>query len=240
MKALILAAGLGTRLKPITDNKPKALVEINGKTLLQHTIERLKLSGVNDIIVNVHHFAQDVIDYLKANNNFGANISISDERDLLLDTGGGIKNATWFFDCGSPFLVHNVDVISDIDLRKFYKTHEESKVLVSLAVRERTSSRYLLFDEHDILCGWENVKTGEEIRTRIPDGELKALAFSGIQIMDPMIFNYMPDENVFSVIDLFLSLAPNYLIKAYRHDDTSWLDLGKKENLREAEKHFTK
>ncbi|MFC2133536.1 NDP-sugar synthase [Bacteroidota bacterium] len=236
MKALILAAGLGTRLKPVTENKPKALVEINGKTLLQITIERLKSFGINDIIVNVHHFAQDVIDYLKINKNFGASISVSDERDLLLDTGGGIKNASWFFDCGSPFIVHNVDIISDIDLKKFYQKHVESKVLVSLAVRKRKSSRYLLFDKNDTLCGWKNVKTGEEIRARIPDGELHQLAYSGIQIMDPAIINYMPEEKVFSVIDLLLNLAPNYLIKAYRHDDDLWMDVGKKENLQEAEK----
>ena len=238
MKAIILAAGFGTRLKPITEKKPKALVEINGKTLLQLTIERFKLFGINDIIVNVHHFAQDVIDYLNINKNFGVNVSISNERDLLLDTGGGIKNASWFFDSDSPFFVHNVDIISGIDLKEFYKKHVESKVLVSLAVRERESSRYLLFDKNDTLCGWKNVKTGEEIRARIPDGELHQLAFSGIQIMDPAIINYMPDEKVFSVIDLLLNLAPNYLIKAYRHNDTFWIDVGKKENLTEAGKHF--
>lgn len=240
MKALILAAGLGTRLKPLTNNKPKALVEINGKTLLQLAIERLRRQGFGDIIVNVHHFAQDVIDYLKSNNNFGADIAISDERDLLLDTGGGIKNASWFFDCGEPFLVHNVDIVTDIDLRKLFQTHVESKVLVTLAVRERETSRYLLFDKNNTLCGWKNIKTGEEIITRTSDGELQQFAFSGIQIMDPSIFNYMPDEKVFSVIDLFLSLVPNYLIKAFPHTQSFWMDVGKKDNLQEAGEYFSR
>lgn len=239
MKTLILAAGLGTRLKPLTEDKPKALVEINGKTLLQLTIERLKAQGIRDIIINVHHFAQEIIDYIKENKRFGINIAISDEKNLLLDTGGGIKNASWFFDNDEPFLVHNVDIISNIDLNYFYKAHNYSKVLISLAVRKRESSRYLLFDKNEILCGWKNGKTGEQIITRDNDGDLIPLAYSGIQIMSPAIFSYMPDENVFSVIDLYLNLAPNYLIKSYRHDNTTWFDVGKKENLDNAERFFS-
>jgi NDP-sugar pyrophosphorylase family protein len=163
-------------------------------------------------------------------------IEISDERDLLLDTGGGLKKASWFFNEGKPFLAYNVDVLSDIDLHKLYRTHLLSNSLVTLAVRDRESQRYFLFNNENILCGWKNNKTGETKITRQSESQLKPLANSGIQIIDPLILSLMPHENVFSIIDLYLNLAPDYKISAFIHDDTYWLDLGKKENLAEAEK----
>lgn len=239
MKAMIFAAGLGTRLKPLTDNKPKALVEVKNIPLLQIVLLKLKNSGFDEVIVNVHHFADKIIEYLKSKNNFGMHIDISDERELLLNTGGGLKKASWFFNDGKPFLVYNVDVLSDIDLHKLYRTHLLSNSTITLAVRNRDSQRYFLFDNENILCGWKNIKTGETIITRQSESKLKTLANSGIQIIDPQIFNLMPDEKVFSVIDLYLKLAPDYKITAFNHDDTYWLDLGNKENLEIAEKSPT-
>jgi NDP-sugar pyrophosphorylase family protein len=236
MKAMILAAGLGTRLKPLTDNKPKALVEVKGNSLLQIVLKKLKNSGFEKVIINVHHFADKIIEYLDSKNNFGMHIEISDEKDLLLDTGGGLKNASWFFDDGKPFLLYNVDVLSDIDLHKLYRTHLLSNSFITLAVRNRNSNRYFLFNEDNILCGWKNTQTGDIKIICQSESQLKPLANSGIQIIDPQIFNLMPDEKVFSIIDLYLKLAPEHKISAYIHNDTYWLDLGKKENLAEAEK----
>ena len=236
MKAMIFAAGLGTRLKPLTDNKPKALMEIKNIPLLQIVLTKLKDYGFDEVIINVHHFADKIIDYLESKNNFGIHIQISDERDLLLDTGGGLKKASWFFNDGKPFLVYNVDVLSDIDLHKLYRTHLLTNSLVTLAVRNRESKRYFLFNKENILCGWKNIKTGETKITRQSESQLKPLANSGIQIIDPRIFNLMPEEKVFSIIDLYLKLAPDYKISAFIHDENYWLDLGKKESLAEAEK----
>ena len=236
MKAMIFAAGLGTRLKPLTDNKPKALMEIKNIPLLQIVLTKLKDYGFDEVIINVHHFADKIIDYLESKNNFGIHIQISDERDLLLDTGGGLKKASWFFNDGKPFLVYNVDVLSDIDLHKLYRTHLLTNSFVTLAVRNRESQRYFLFNKENILCGWKNIKTGDTKITRQSESQLKPLANSGIQIIDPRIFNLMLDEKVFSIIDLYLKLAPDYKISSFIHDENYWLDLGKKESLAEAEK----
>lgn len=230
MKAMIFAAGLGTRLQPITNDKPKALVEVNNKTLLEIVIQRLQKFGFTEIIVNVHHFADQIIEYLKANDNFGMQIAISDESDKLLDTGGGLKKAKSFFD-DQPFLVHNVDIISDINLADLYKFHFNSKALSTVAVRNRVSSRYLLFNDNNLLSGWKNVKTGETIITREPEDELKPLAFSGIHVIDPEIFVLMPDEEVFSIIDLYLTISRKEKILAYRDDNSFWQDVGKIEDL---------
>ncbi|OGU54845.1 MAG: hypothetical protein A2V66_04545 [Ignavibacteria bacterium RBG_13_36_8] len=238
MKALILAAGLGTRLKPLTNNIPKALVELNNKTLLQITIDRLISFEITDIIINVHHFADQIIDYLKISNSLGVNISVSDERELLLDTGGGIKKAAWFFDDGNPFVVHNVDVISDLDLRNLYDFHVNSNSLATLSVKKRHSDRYLLCNAKDELCGWKNVKTGEVIISKQDEKELTEYAYSGIQVVDPKIFNYFPKENVFSVIGWYLELAKRHKIKICEDTNSFWLDIGKKENLAEAGKYF--
>ena len=161
MKAMIFAAGLGTRLKPLTDNKPKALVEVGGKTMLELVILKLKEAGFNEIVINIHHFGQQIIDYLKANNNFGLTIHISDERDYLLDTGGGIKKATPFLMGNEPFLVHNVDIFSNVDLRQLYENHLKSGATATLLVSQRKTARHLLFNKENKLCGWHNNETGE-------------------------------------------------------------------------------
>ena len=236
MKAMIFAAGLGTRLKPLTDNKPKALVEINGKTLLELAIRKLISSGLNEIIINVHHFADQVIDFLKQNKNFNINIQISDEREMLLDTGGGLKKASWFFDDGKPFLVYNVDILTDLDLKKFYEAHLKSGAMATLAVRARNTSRYFLFDNNNRLCGWENISTGEKkIRIR-GNGELKRLAFSGIQVLSPEIFQYIKQDGKFSIIDVYLDLMAEHKMIGFEHSLSNWIDVGRLENFSEAEK----
>ena len=239
MKAFILAAGLGTRLKPLTDTKPKALIELNGITMLEILINRLKQAGFNEFIINVHHFSQQIIDYLNAKGNFGVKISISNEKKLLLDTGGGLKKASWFFSHGQPFLVHNVDIFTDLDLAKLYSQHFKSDALITLAVQKRETSRYLLFDSGKILCGWENIKTKEKIITREQKGTLEKLAYSGIHIADPKIFYLMPDKSVFSLIELFLKLAPQQQITYFDHSDSVFLDLGKMKTLKSAEKYLS-
>ena len=235
MKAMIFAAGLGTRLKPLTYSKPKALVELNGKPLLQHNIKNLIKLGVKDIIINIHHFPKMIIDFLAANNNFGINIKISDERKLLLDTGGGLKKASDFFMDGNPFLLFNSDIICDTNLKAVYNLHIKSKTVATLLVRERESSRYLLFDDLNNLCGWENVKTGEKIITR-QSSNLKRFSFSGIQIINPQIFKYFPVENKFSIINFYLQVSKKENITYFNHTKDSWFDVGSEEKLREAEK----
>jgi len=236
MKAMIYAAGLGTRLRPLTDNKPKALVEINGVTLLEHTINKLKAAGFDEIIVNVHHFAELVKNFLTQKNNFGIRIEISDESEQLLDTGGGLKKASWFFDDGKAFLVHNVDVVSDIDLKKFHESFSQTGALASLAVRNRATSRYFLFDDDLNLCGWKNTETGEIKTVKGEAGNLSPLAFSGIQMISPGIFSLINESGKFSITGLYLRLAEENTIKAYRHDDGFWIDVGKPESLTEAAK----
>ena len=235
MKALILAAGLGTRLHPITQNIPKALAKINELTLLEILITRLKKFGIEEIIINIHHFADQIIGFVDKNNRFEINIQFSDERGELLDTGGGIKNAQWFLNDGNPFLVHNVDVISSIDLDDFLNFHNKSGSLASLAVRDRSTSRYFLFDENDTLCGWKNISTGQQIITNL-SSILHPFAFSGIHIIRPEIFNLINKTGKFSIVDEYLRLSKNYRISAYKHDHTHWMDLGKVENLKQAEK----
>ena len=238
MKAFVLAAGLGTRLSPITNSKPKALVEINGKPLIEVVIKRLIEAGADKIIVNVHHFAQQVIDYLETKNNFGIDITISNERDQLLDTGGGLKKAAWFFDDDSPFVVHNVDIFTDLDISQLYSSQSSNRYIATLAVQQRESSRYLLFDEHKNLCGWKNEKTNETKMAREPEGQLSKFAFSGIHAAAPRILNFMPEEKVFSLVDLFLKVASQHQITYFDHTNSLFIDLGKKENLIKAEKLF--
>ncbi|MCL6097554.1 MAG: nucleotidyltransferase family protein [Bacteroidetes bacterium] len=240
MKALVLAAGLGTRLQPLTYSKPKALVEINGKTLLELTITRLLKFGFDQIIVNVHHFADQITDYLETKKNFGAQISISDESNLLLDTGGGLKNVSWFFNDGKPFLIHNVDVLTDFDLAKLYESHLGNNAVATLAVQNRKSSRYFLFDKEKNLCGWTNVKTSESKIVRHDSEALEPFAFSGIQIVSPAIFDLLPDDKVFSLVDLYLSVASKNRITYFDHTNSIFIDLGKKENLNEAESIISK
>lgn len=236
MNAMILAAGIGTRLKPLTENKPKALVEINGKTLLELAIKKLIKHGFKNIIINVHHFGDMIISYLNEKNNFGADIYISDERKLLLDTGGAIKEIERHIDFKYPILIYNVDVITDLNLNTIYDYHIKSGNLASLAVRHRETNRYFLFDRDNILCGWKNKITDEEKIVRDYVGKLNELAFSGIHVVNPSIFSLMPAEKKFSIIDLYLKLAPNFIIKGYDHSDTEWIDVGKLKNLELAER----
>jgi NDP-sugar pyrophosphorylase family protein len=242
MKAMILAAGLGTRLRPLTDSRPKALVEVAGRTMLEITIQRLRDFGVRELIINAHHFPQMISGYLKANNNFGLHIEISRE-EVLLDTGGGLKKAAWFFLGGSPrseepFLLHNVDVISTIDLDRMTRFHGENRALATLAVQHRETSRYLLFDEHLELCGR---RSGHELsceqkRESGPSSKpSQALAFSGIHIISPRLLSLMTEEGPFSIIDSYLRLAAGgEKIVAFRADEYYWRDLGKPGDLAEA------
>lgn len=237
MKAMILAAGLGTRLLPLTNDRPKALVEIAGRTLLEITLTRLRRFGIREVIVNVHHFADMVVDYLEERDNFGIRIEISRE-EVLLDTGGGLKKAAWFFQenpqSDEPFVLHNVDVLSSIDLGEMAQLHKSHQALATLAVQDRSTSRYLLFDEHSILCGRRigADQTAEIVR---PSRSVKALAFSGIHVISPRILPMLTDEGVFSIIPSYLRLAgKEEKILAYRADQDYWRDLGKPENLAQA------
>ena len=236
MRAFILAAGLGTRLKPLTDNIPKALIKIKDKTLLEIVITKLTNSGFDKIIINVHHFAEQVIDFIE-HKNFEAEISISNEKEKLLDTGGGLKNAAWFFDDGKPFLVHNVDILSDMDLSKLYNYHLQNKPLATLAIQKRKTSRYLLFTDDNILCGWMSEKTGEQIISN-KIKHYNEFAFSGIHIIDPKIFSLMPGKKVFSIIDLYLSLMERHQIIGYIDNKSFWIDAGKFENIKIAEENY--
>lgn len=237
MKAMIFAAGLGTRLKPITDTMPKAMVPIAGKPLLQHIILKLKNAGFDEIIINVHHFADQIISFLLENNNFGIRIEISDESENLLETGGGIKKAAWFFDDGKPFLVHNVDILSNLDLKQLYLQNTRSKKIASLVVSSRHTSRYLLFDKQNNLKAWINTLTNE---TKPPVVEniqqLEKLAFSGIHVISPQIFDWMGKwDGKFSIIDFYLSIVHEQAIEAYAPDNLNLLDVGKVDSLKEAE-----
>ena len=236
MKAMILAAGLGTRLRPLTNDRPKALVEVAGRTLLEIAIARLREVGVREVIVNVHHFAGMVTEYLRGKNNFGMRIEISEEGSLL-DTGGGLKKAAWFFreeDPAAPFILHNVDVISTIDLRRMLDFHTESQALATLAVQQRQTSRYLLFDPQMQLCGRRLVK---EQRTELvrPSPQFEELAFSGIHAISPRLLGMLSEEGAFSIVQSYLRLAgEGERIVAYRADGDYWRDLGKPDAVERA------
>jgi NDP-sugar pyrophosphorylase family protein len=239
MKAMVLAAGLGTRLRPLTDSRPKALVEVSGRTLLEITLARLRESGVNEVIVNVHHFADMVIDYLKSKSNFGMRIEISRE-DVLLDTGGGLKKAAWFFledpkRLDEPFLLHNVDVISSIDLQQMVSFHREKAALATLAVQNRPTSRYLLFDEQDQLCGRQS-KPEMKIELVRPADKPQAQAFSGIHVLSPRLLPRIHEVGIFSIINSYLNLtSQGEKILAFHADQYYWRDLGRPEHLKQAE-----
>ncbi|MDY0083398.1 MAG: nucleotidyltransferase family protein [Ignavibacteriaceae bacterium] len=232
MQAMILAAGLGTRLKPLTDDTPKALIEIYGRTLLEIAIRNLIEHGFNKIIVNVHHHSDKVKQFIESN-TFAADIFISDETDLLLDTGGGIKNALHFFD-NMPVLIHNVDIISNLDLNEFYNYHLSDDSLASLVVSKRVSSRYLLFNDDNILCGWEDTRKNEKIIVR-EEPAYQQLAFNGIHIINPELIKKFPEEKVFNVIKAYLIAARTEDINAYISNDIKWIDVGKLDSLQRAE-----
>lgn len=235
---MVLAAGLGTRLRPLTDDRPKALVEVGGRTLLEITLARLRTFGIREVIVNVHHFADQVISYLEAHGNFGMRIAVSRE-DVLLDTGGGLKKAGWFFlEDGNaqaePFVLHNVDVLSTIDLQRMVAVHSETQALATLAVQARNSSRQLVFDETLQLCGRRIGRDQNAAMVRNAK-ESKELAFSGIHIISPRFLALMTEEGVFSIIDCYLRLAAGReKITAFRADEYYWRDLGKPADLQQA------
>jgi Nucleoside-diphosphate-sugar pyrophosphorylase involved in lipopolysaccharide biosynthesis/translation initiation factor 2B, gamma/epsilon subunits (eIF-2Bgamma/eIF-2Bepsilon) len=239
MNALIFAAGLGTRLREYTENKPKALVPLAGKPLIQRAIENLKSFGVKHIVINVHHFADQVIDFISQNHSFGIRIDISDERDMLLDTGGGLKNAAHFFDGDEPILIYNVDIISNINLLTLLEFHKQNKALATLVVRRRETSRYLMFDENMLLSGWKNFSSGDTIISRATEfAGSEPLAFSGIHVVQPEIFDFITETGKFPIMDLYLRLAKDHPIKGYLDQSDLWMDLGKPAQLANAEKLF--
>ena len=238
MKAMIFAAGLGTRLRPLTDDRPKALVELDGRTLLEITLARLRTFGIREVVVNAHHFADKLADYLAAHNNFGLQIDISREGDLL-DTGGGLKKAAHFFleknsDPDEPILIHNVDVISTIDLARMEEAHRGGHALATLAVQKRSTSRYLLFDEHRHLCGRRLGRdaTAEMVR---PSRRVESLAFCGIHIISPRLLTKLTEDGAFSIINSYLRLAgKGETVRAFRIDEYYWRDVGRLEDLQKA------
>ena len=237
VRGMILAAGLGTRLKPWTDAHPKALAAVNGKSLLQRNIEYLQQFGIKEVIVNVHHFADQIIDAIQQNNGWGSIITISDETDAVLETGGGLQKAAWFFK--NDFVLMNVDILTDLDLQKMIDQHQQSKALATLAVTERTTSRYFLFNTQQELCGWRNVITGEEKPSSLSSGEgVRQKAFSGIHVISPAIFSLMQQEGKFSMVDVYLSLCADHQIRYFDHSETKFIDVGKPESVAQAEKMF--
>jgi len=234
---MILAAGLGTRLRPLTDNRPKALVQIAGHTLLEITLSRLRTFGIREVIINVHHYAEMIIEYLKRNDDFGMHIVVSRE-EVLLDTGGGLKKAAYFFleDSNSAeqaFILHNVDVISTIDFRRMVQFHTENRALATLAVQDRETSRYLLFDEQLQLCGRRS--GSEEAELVRSSQQVRALAFSGVHVISPRLLQMMTEQGAFSIITSYLHLAAQgEQILAFRADDYHWRDLGKPDNVVQA------
>jgi NDP-sugar pyrophosphorylase family protein len=239
MKAIVLAAGLGTRLRPLTDDGPKALVTVAGRTMLEITLSRLRSFGINEVIVNVHHFANSIIDYLETNGNFGMRIEISRE-EVLLDTGGGLKQAAWFFlEDGKrkdePFLVHNVDVLSTIDLARMVRFHREHNALATLAVQQRDTSRPLLFNEQGQLCG-RRPNRDAAVEWALPVQQVSSLAFCGIHVVSPRIFANISEEGAFPIIPAYLRLAAQgNAILAFRADNFYWRDLGRPADIAAAE-----
>lgn len=236
MKAMIFAAGMGTRLKPLTDTMPKALVPVNRRPLLEHVILKMKAAGIQDIVINVHHFADQIIDFLNQQHYFNMNIVISDEREALLETGGALKKARWFLDDGSPFIVHNVDILSNVDLQALQQQHFLKSPLSTLVVSMRNTFRYFLFGENQVLCGWVNEKTGvtRPLENMVVT-DYQKLAFSGIQIISPEIFPLMeqyPDR--FSITDLYLENLSTHMIRPYVQENYKMLDVGKLDVLEEA------
>jgi NDP-sugar pyrophosphorylase family protein len=243
MKAMIFAAGLGSRLKPFTDSHPKALAVVSGKTLLERNILYLQKFGIKEVIVNVHHFADQIIDEIEKNNGWGSTITISDEREEVLETGGGLKKVAWYFEGRKSFVVMNVDILTDFDLMEMIRSHEQEKPLATLAVTQRKSSRYFLFDTYDALCGWRNIQTEEEKPADLKDTHedyelLKEKAFSGIHVISPYIFSLIRQEGKFSMVEVYLDLMIKNKINSFDHTGGILIDVGKPESLLKAEALF--
>jgi NDP-sugar pyrophosphorylase family protein len=233
MKAMIFSAGLGTRFKPWTDKHPKALATVNGKSLLQRNIEYLQVFGIQDIIVNVHHFADQIEEAIEKNNGWGSNVIFSDERNEVLETGGGLLNAKELFTPGERFITCNVDILTNLDISKLIAFHDETKALISFGVTDRKTSRYLLFDNNNSLCGWRNTKTDEE-KISIQKNELIEKAYSCVVVFEHTIFDLMEENSFsdkFSLIDVYLKLAVNHIIAGYDHSGDLLVDVGKPESV---------
>lgn len=231
---MILAAGLGSRLKPFTDKHPKALALVNGKSLLQRNIEYLQKIGITEVLVNVHHFADQIIDAVTSSHGWGSRVTISDETDAVLETGGGLKKAAWYFANETSFLLINADILTNLDLDTLITQHTNTGALATLAVSDRNSSRYFLFSETGQLCGWKNQNTGEYKPAHLTDdttGHLIAKAFSGIQVIDTKLLLLMQREGKFSMVDVYLDLCATHNILAYDHTGAKLLDVGKPESL---------
>ena len=236
-RAMILAAGLGTRFRPWTDSHPKALAPVNGKTLLQRNIEWLQKYGICDVVVNVHHFADQIATALRANRGWGSRITISDESSEVLETGGGLKKArAWLQD--GPFVLLNVDILTDLDLGKMIDDHLAHRPLATLAVTGRDTSRYFLFDAKDELVGWRNVRTGQERLARALQEEPIPKAFSGIHVIDPAIFNFITREGKFSMVDVYLDLAAVHPVRGWDHSRSLFIDVGRPSSAEEAARLF--
>ena len=243
MKAMIFAAGLGTRLRPLTDTRPKALINVAGKTMLERTILKLKSAGFNDITINIHHLGDQIIDFIKNKHSFDINIHISDERDNLLDTGGGILKARAFLEGDEPILIHNVDILSDIDLRALYQYHIDRHAEATLAISHRTTSRYLFFNQNNRLCGWMNKTTGAVMPTdfNFQSAEYHPMAFGGIHIFSPSLFKRMEQngwDKKFSIIPFYLSICREANISGWPTEGSVWFDIGKPDTLAQAEAYL--
>lgn len=234
MKAMILAAGLGTRLRPLTNTMPKALLQVGPYTLLEFAIRKLKSCGFDEIIINVHHFPDIIKQYLEANGNFGCHIELSDESSKLLDTGGAIKKAAWFFNDNKPFIVYNADIVGNIDLAEFYNYHLRVGNIATVAVRRRETTRYLLFNEYMQLTEWQNVATGMRKIVQLTSTPPRPFAFSGIHAMNPEIFELLGDKEVFSIIDTYLEIAKKHPVGGFIDESTRFADAGKPLSLSEA------
>ena len=232
MKAMVFAAGRGMRLRPLTDMRPKALVEVAGQTLLERVLRRLVAIGVTEVIVNLHHLGEQIPPFLEKHDRFGLRRVAYSPEPVLLDTGGGLKQAAWFFDDGQPFLAHNVDVLSDIDLGALLHSHRQSQALVTLAVKSRPTARPLFFDADGQLVGRRTPGKGDEL-VRVPHGEAVPLGFCGIHAISPEIFGQMSETGAFPITDCYLRLAgAGAAILAYRVDGAKWRDCGRPEDLR--------
>jgi NDP-sugar pyrophosphorylase family protein len=237
MKAMIFAAGLGTRFKPWTDSHPKALAVVNGKSLLQRNIEYLQQYNITEVVVNVHHFADQIIEAIEKNNGWGSNIIISDERNEVLETGGGLLKAKSLLQGNEPFVTLNADILTDLSIDNLLSFHRQNKALISFGITNRKSSRCFLFDENNRLCGWENNVTGEK-KISIAKDNLKPMAYSCVVVFEPNIFDIIPQQGKFSLTETYLSLAANHLILGYEHSGDRFIDVGKPESVAVAEKLF--
>jgi NDP-sugar pyrophosphorylase family protein len=240
MKAIIFSAGLGTRFKPWTDSHPKALALVNGKSLLQRNIEYLQRYGIKKVIVNVHHFADQVEETIKKNNGWGSHVVISDERNELLETGGGLLKAKQYFNPGEKFITCNVDILTDLDINKLISFHEQHKALISLGITNRKTSRYLLFDRSSRLCGWRDTSKKIE-KVIIAQNNLVEMAYSCVVVFEYDVFSLIEESRFrgkFSLIDVYLKLAANHLILGYDHTGDRLLDVGRPESVALAETLF--